>query len=247
MLQFDIVWQLVIHDYHTLFEFQDAKNLALVCREFFSLVKPIVEKLYLLQESAKSPYKVVVVGDYSVGKSNILSQFKYETYQDEINFALKEDFIKKFVFVENKPILLQVWDTPRPSPYRYNTSLKYSNTCGAIIVFDVTNQLSFDNVLTWFLEIQMSCMELVHIALVGNKADLSGKRVVAESTIKGIAERMSIPYYETSAKTGEGIENLFQKFAEDMVKGWAKVNSNEQEPGKGNKAATPKKEKCVLL
>jgi len=166
----------------------------------------------------QAPFKLLLIGDSSVGKSSILLRFCDNTYQEGTVNLTNLDFKTKNITVDNKPVQLQVWDTAGQERFRTITSSFYRGAHGIIVVYDITDQGTFNNVKLWMQEIQRYASSTVCKMLVGNKYDLDDRRVIGTSTAKEYADGLAIPFLETSAKTGHEIENAFQKLTDEVLR-----------------------------
>ena len=120
------------------------------------------------------------------------------------------------VELEGKVIKLQIWDTAGQERFRTITSSYYRGAHGIIVVYDVTDQESFNNVKTWLNEINRYANENVNKLLVGNKSDLTSKKVVDFQTAKAFADEIGIPFLETSAKSATNVEQAFMTMASEI-------------------------------
>eukprot|EP00162_Nutomonas_longa_P009895 comp19562_c0_seq3/m.37313 comp19562_c0_seq3/g.37313 ORF comp19562_c0_seq3/g.37313 comp19562_c0_seq3/m.37313 type:complete len:170 (+) comp19562_c0_seq3:102-611(+) len=118
--------------------------------------------------------------------------------------------------LDNKVIKLQIWDTAGQERFRTITSSYYRGAHGIIVVYDVTDQESFNNVKQWLHEIDRYACENVNKLLVGNKCDLVTKKVVDTNTAKEFAEQLGIPFLETSAKNSTNVEAAFLTMAGEI-------------------------------
>lgn len=118
--------------------------------------------------------------------------------------------------LDSKVIKLQIWDTAGQERFRTITSSYYRGAHGIIVVFDVTDSESFDNVKQWLNEIDRYANENVNKLLVGNKVDLVGKRAVDYETAKAFADEIGVPYIETSAKAATNVEQAFMTMAGEI-------------------------------
>lgn len=146
-------------------------------------------------------------------------------------------------------IKLQIWDTAGQERFRTITSSYYRGAHGIIVVFDVTDQESFNNVKQWLNEIDRYANENVNKLLVGNKCDLEDKRVVEQSTAQAFAEEIGIPYIETSAKNATNVEEAFMTMAGEIKNRMAKEPAmnkpaNTIRPGEGKSIAGQKSSCC---
>jgi len=174
--------------------------------------------------SAELPFKLLLIGDSAVGKSSLLVRFCDEIFQDGNVNLTSVDFKMKSVTVEGRTIQLQVWDTAGQERFRTITSSFYRGAHGIIVVYDVTDQSSFNNVKLWMQEIQRYASAGVSRMLVGNKADLDDRRCTSTSTAKEYADGLGIDFVETSAKTGQDVDKAFETLATAIVRqqagGW---------------------------
>merc|ERR1712007_309513 len=124
---------------------------------------------------------------------------------------------------DGKTIKLQLWDTAGQERFRTITSSYYRGAHGIIVVYDVTDQESFNNVKQWLNEIDRYANESVNKLLVGNKSDLTEKKVVDYQTAKAFADELGIPFLETSAKNATNVEQAFMTMA-------AQIKMQQQPP-----------------
>jgi len=178
--------------------------------------KPSRSKANTIVEVGSKPknsfenFKFVMVGDSGVGKSSIILRCVDGTFTDSFISTIDVDYKEKVVDLNGEKNTLQLWDTAGQERFRTITSSYYRGAQGVIIVFDLTNRKSFDNVRTWIKDVHKFAEEGVYI-LIGNKLDL--ERVVTVEEAEELAETYLLNYYETSCKTGEGIEETFQTIA----------------------------------
>ena len=128
-------------------------------------------------------------------------------------------------------IKLQIWDTAGQERFRTITSSYYRGAHGIIVVYDVTDQESFNNVKQWLNEIDRYANENVNKLLVGNKSDLTAKKVVDYATAKAFADEIGIPFLETSAKSATNVEQAFMTMATEIKNRMASQPVMSQKPG----------------
>ena len=142
----------------------------------------------------------------------------------------------------------QIWDTAGQERFRTITSSYYRGAHGIIVVYDVTDQESFNNVKVWLQEIDRYANENVNKLLVGNKSDLTSKKVVDTETAKAFADELGIPFLETSAKSAANVEQSFMTMAAEIKKRMASqpVMSKQQtvKPGEGRAVQAQKSNCC---
>lgn len=164
--------------------------------------------------------KFIIVGDAYVGKSNLTMRFTRNVFETAQEATIVVEFASKTVYHDNKKYRLQIWDTAGQDAFKVITRNYYRKSIGCIIVFDVTNRKSFDNVRLWFSELKdMSepYRDNQCIALVGNKIDKNQKeRAVSYLEAKETADDLNIMYFEASAKTGENVNDIFDQMVHDI-------------------------------
>jgi len=168
-------------------------------------------------------FKLLLIGDSGVGKSCLLLRFADDTYTESYISTIGVDFKIRTVELDGKTIKLQIWDTAGQERFRTITSSYYRGAHGIIIVYDITDVESFNNVRQWLFEIDRFASEQVNKLLVGNKSDLVNKRVVTTETAKEFAEGLGIPFLETSAKSSTNVEEAFLTMAAQIKTRMASV------------------------
>ena len=173
-------------------------------------------------------FKLLLIGDSGVGKSCLLLRFADDTYTESYISTIGVDFKIHTLNLDGKTIKLQISDTAGQERFRTITSSYYRGAHGIIIVYDVTDMESFNNVKTWLSEIEKYASDNVNKLLVGNKCDLVVKKTVDTNTAKEFADSLGIPFLETSAKNSTNVEEAFMKMAADI-----KARVADQGPAKG--------------
>ncbi|PHT60681.1 Ras-related protein RIC1, partial [Capsicum baccatum] len=166
-------------------------------------------------------FKLLLIGDSGVGKSCLLLRFADDTYQESYISTIGVDFKIRTVEQDGKTIKLQIWDTAGQERFRTITSSYYRGAHGIIVVYDVTDQESFNNVRQWLNEIDRYATPNVNKILVGNKSDLVANRVVSYETAKAFADEIGIPFLETSAKDASNVEQSFMAMTAAVKKSMA--------------------------
>jgi len=161
-------------------------------------------------------FKLLLIGDSGVGKSCLLLRFADDTYTESYISTIGVDFKIRTIELDGKTIKLQIWDTAGQERFRTITSSYYRGAHGIIVVYDVTDQESFTNVKQWLQEIDRYASENVNKLLVGNKCDLTTKKVVDYTTAKEYADQLGIPFLETSAKNATNVEQAFMTMAAEI-------------------------------
>ncbi|XP_019167951.1 PREDICTED: uncharacterized protein LOC109163655 [Ipomoea nil] len=156
-------------------------------------------------------YKVMLIGDCGVGKSNLLSRFTRNKFSFEPKSTLGVEFATRTLRVDDKGVKAQIWDTSGQERYRFITSAYCRGATGALLVYDVTRHVTFENVERWLKELRDHTDQNIVIMLVGNKADLRHLRVVSTEDAKAFAEKEGIYFMETSTLEPLNVENAFME------------------------------------
>jgi Ras-related protein Rab-11A len=158
--------------------------------------------------------KIVVIGDSNVGKSNIVNRYTKDKFTEEIKSTIGVEFGTKKIVIDNVKIKAQIWDTAGQERYKSVTNAYYKSAKGAIVVFDITELNSFNNVDEWIKELKIKADEDCVIILVGNKIDLENKRCISQAEGIEKAKHFGVHYIETSASLAINIDQLFQTLIE---------------------------------
>ena len=153
--------------------------------------------------------KYIIVGDSAVGKSNLLLRFIHDDFKIEYQSTIGVEFDAKNLNIKNKIFRLQIWDSAGQETYRSITRAYYKNCVCAILVYDISNRESFENISQWVNHCIENSPKKVFMILVGNKCDLIESRQIPFEKGKEMAEKNNMMFFETSAKTGENVERIF--------------------------------------
>jgi len=170
-------------------------------------------------------FKLLLIGDSGVGKSCLLLRFADDTYMESYISTIGVDFKIRTIELDGKTIKLQIWDTAGQERFRTITSSYYRGAHGIIIVYDVTDMETFNNVKTWLSEIDKYATDSVNKLLVGNKCDLVVKKAVDYNTAKDYADTLGIPFLETSAKNATNVEQAFMTMSAEIKR---RIQSNPE-------------------
>jgi len=172
-------------------------------------------------------FKLVLVGDSGVGKSNILSRFTRNTFTHEEKSTIGVEFATKIVNIslddkEEKDIRIktQVWDTAGQERYRAITNAYYRNAVGAILVIDITQDRdsTFQNVKRWLRELRSHASDDLVTVMAGNKIDLRETGRISKKDALDFAQKHNMQYFETSALTGTNVNIIFETLVKDIYK-----------------------------
>ena len=167
--------------------------------------------------SSDSVYKVLLLGDSTVGKTCFLMRYTDNTFQEIHMSTIGLDYrLKTMTLNSGKQVKVQIWDTAGQDRFRAITKNYYKGAHGIILIYDVTNQQTFENVTNWINQIKEEASDKVTIFLVGNKIDDVENRKIQTESGKNLAENFQLQFYETSAKTGENVEKTFQALVEKI-------------------------------
>ena len=165
-------------------------------------------------ENGKKYYavKIIIVGEHNVGKTNIISRFADDESNNKVTIGV--DYYKYNLEYKNKIFQLTLWDTAGQEKFRAIIKDYYINCSFAIIVYDITDKKSFESVEHWVKDCKNNGNKNMHIVLLGNKIDLENERKVSTEEGQNLANSFNMDFFEISAKTGENIENIFEKICE---------------------------------
>ncbi|CUS22750.1 LAQU0S06e05182g1_1 [Lachancea quebecensis] len=171
-------------------------------------------------------FKLLLIGDSGVGKSCLLLRFSDDTYTNDYISTIGVDFKIKTVELDGKTVKLQIWDTAGQERFRTITSSYYRGAHGIIIVYDVTDHDSFNDVKMWLQEIDRYATAGVLKLMVGNKSDLQDKRMVEYDVAKEFADSLQIPFLETSALDSSNVEEAFLTMAKQIKESMAQQHKD---------------------
>ncbi|CAH2078645.1 unnamed protein product, partial [Thlaspi arvense] len=181
-------------------------------------------------------FKLVLIGDSGVGKSNLLSRFTRNEFSIESKSTIGVEFATRSVHVDEKVIKAQLWDTAGQERYRAITSAYYRGAVGALLVYDITRHVTFENVERWLKELRDHTDANVVIMLVGNKADLRHLRAVPTEEARSFSERENMFFMETSALDATNVEQAFTHVLTQIYR----VMSRKALDGTGDPTSLPK-------
>ncbi|KAK2844841.1 hypothetical protein Q5P01_011500 [Channa striata] len=218
----------------------------------WTLLKTCREKIYGVNclEAAKMDltlwqyqFRIIMLGDSTVGKSSLLKRYTEDLFLDSINQTVGVDFYVHFLEVEpGVRVKLQFWDTAGQERFRSVTRSYYRNSVGGLLVFDITSRSSFEHIKGWHAEV---CEHVkphkVLFVLVGHKSDqeANGEKMVSREEAEKLAGQLGVPYVEASAKTGQNVKQAFELLAQRVYQGLLSGEIELQEGWDGVKCAAP--------
>ena len=170
-------------------------------------------------------YKVLLLGDSTVGKTCFLLRYCDKRFQEAHLSTIGLDYRLKTMTLESgKKIKLQIWDTAGQDRFRAITKNYYKGANGIILIYDVTNLQTYENVKNWIAQIREEANPNVIIYLAGNKIDVSEEeKVVKTEDGQKIADEFNLPFYETSAKNGNNVNKIFEDLVEKVDEIYSKL------------------------
>ncbi|EYC40167.1 hypothetical protein Y032_0626g825 [Ancylostoma ceylanicum] len=171
-------------------------------------------------------FKVVLIGDSGVGKSNLLSRFARNSFNLESKTTIGVEFATKTVEIDGKLIKAQIWDTAGQERYRAITSAYYRGAVGALLVYDISKQNTLDSCERWLRELREFSNESVSVMLVGNKLDLRHFRAIPTEVALKFAEKNHLAFIETSALDSTNVNEAFTEILTHIYKSVASRHVN---------------------
>ena len=161
-------------------------------------------------------FKVVIVGDSNVGKTNLVKRFMTNTFNKDSKATVGVEFFAKNFIIENRIFKVELWDTAGQERYKAITAAYYKGAKGAMIVYDVTSQSSFDNVEKWHNELILKGSQNINIIVIGNKNDLKQNKIISSEMCKDKGNFLQIPVMETSALDASNVNEAFYLLIKEM-------------------------------
>ncbi|KAK9479962.1 ras family-domain-containing protein [Lipomyces japonicus] len=162
-------------------------------------------------------FKLVLLGESAVGKSSLVLRFVKDQFDDYRESTIGAAFLTQTIALDDSTtIKFEIWDTAGQERYKSLAPMYYRNANCAVVVYDITQAASLDKAKSWVKELQRQANENIIIALAGNKTDLDAKRQVETSVAEAYAQESGLLFFETSAKTGENVTELFTAIAKKL-------------------------------
>merc|ERR1712023_243863 len=193
----------------------------------------VLRQSTMANSSGKPQYdyliKLLLIGDSGVGKSCLLCRYSEDIFNNKFITTIGIDFKIRTIELDGKRIKLQIWDTAGQERFRTITQAYYRGAMGILLVYDVTDDKSYNNIRTWMRNIEQHANEQVVKVLLGNKCDMPDKKMVTYEEGADLAKEFSIKFFETSAKTNVNVEEAFTTIAR-MIKDRKPPSPAEPQP-----------------
>ena len=170
------------------------------------------------REKLDFQYKILILGDATVGKTSILIRYVDDKFDSNSLSTLGVDVRYKFVILNNKKIRMDIWDTAGQERFKNITASYYRGGNGVLVVYDITDRESFENLNSWLIEIEKNANKNVYKLLIGNKSDLEEKRKVTFQEGTDFAKSNGMEFIETSAKTASKVQEAFELLTQKIIK-----------------------------
>ena len=170
------------------------------------------------EENYEMMFKVVLVGDSFVGKTNIMSKYLKNEFQEDSKATVGVEFGAKQFKIENHLVKAQIWDTAGQERYKAITSAYYKGAKGAFVVYDITRKSSFESIEKWVNDLTSTADKKLTIVLIGNKSDLEGQREITKEEGQEKANKLDVAFLETSAFSGENLDKAFEMMVNEIYK-----------------------------
>ncbi|XP_046561316.1 ras-related protein Rab-3 isoform X2 [Haliotis rubra] len=159
-------------------------------------------------------FKLLIIGNSSVGKTSFLFRYADDSFTSAFVSTVGIDFKVKTVFRQDKRVKLQIWDTAGQERYRTITTAYYRGAMGFILMYDVTNEESFNAVQDWCTQIKTHAWSNACVLLVGNKCDAEESRVVDSKEGEDLSKDLGLEFFETSAKENINVKAVFERLVD---------------------------------
>uniref|UniRef100_K3WMV2 Uncharacterized protein n=1 Tax=Globisporangium ultimum (strain ATCC 200006 / CBS 805.95 / DAOM BR144) TaxID=431595 RepID=K3WMV2_GLOUD len=192
----------------------------------------------MVQHSSKYDLliKLLLIGDSGVGKSCVLLRYSDDSFTTSFITTIGIDFKVKTIDIDGKRIKLQIWDTAGQERFRTITTAYYRGAMGILLVYDVTDDHSFQNIRNWMTQIKQNASSNVNKILIANKCDVDpSERVVSTKQGQDLADEFGIKFFETSAKNNLNIDEAFRSIAVDIQKRLAESEHDRLDVANGSK------------
>ena len=177
--------------------------------------------------------QILLIGDSSVGKTSLIQRYANGIFKEEYLATVGLDYYTKQEMINNINVLVKLWDTAGQERFKALTPNYFRNAEGVVLAYDVTNSESFENLKFWINSIKSNLGEkniFIPIIIIGNKIDMEDMRDITKEDANKFAKENNYKYFETSAKTGEGVDEAIRDLVNQVL-----ANSDKNEAAKGER------------
>ncbi|XP_077423244.1 ras-related protein Rab-8B [Vanacampus margaritifer] len=191
-------------------------------------------------------FKLLLIGDSGVGKTCLLFRFSEDSFNTTFISTIGIDFKIRTIELDGKRVKLQIWDTAGQERFRTITTAYYRGAMGIMLVYDITNEKSFENIKNWIRNIEEHATSDVEKMILGNKCDMSDMRQVSKDRGEKLAIDYGVKFLETSAKTSLNVEEAFYNIGRDILHNLSSKTPDSLAGGSGKAVKiTEKKSKRI--
>ncbi len=181
----------------------------------------------MIEDEGDCIYKILLLGDSAVGKTCFLLRFTDNSFEQVHMSTIGLDYRLKTMELPNKRnVKIQIWDTAGQDKFRAITKNYYKGAHGILLIYDITDTNSFDNVKSWIEQIREETGVKVIIYLIGNKNDLVDERKIKPEDGQKIADEFGVPFFESSAKSGMNVNEIFESLVQKIDEEFSKIPDN---------------------
>ncbi|XP_063402946.1 ras-related protein Rab-21-like [Mytilus trossulus] len=188
----------------------------------------------------RNSFKVVLLGEGCVGKTSLVLRYVENKFNDKHLTTLQASFLNKKLNIGGKRVNLAIWDTAGQERFHALGPIYYRDSNGAILVYDITDEDSFQKVKNWVKELRKMLGNDISLCIAGNKIDLEKDRHVAVSDAEAYAKSVGAKHFHTSAKLSKGIDEMFLDLSKSMIE------KSAENGGKNNRTMTKSKSVIVV-
>ncbi|KAM9377470.1 ras-related protein Rab-8B [Pholidichthys leucotaenia] len=199
-------------------------------------------------------FKLLLIGDSGVGKTCLLFRFSEDSFNTTFISTIGIDFKIRTIELDGKRVKLQIWDTAGQERFRTITTAYYRGAMGIMLVYDICNEKSFENIKNWIRNIEEHASSDVEKMILGNKCDMTDRRQVSKDRGEKLAIDYGVKFLETSAKSSINVEEAFYTMGRDILHNLSSKTTDNGAGGAGKPVKITEKKmkkikffKCSLL
>lgn len=167
------------------------------------------------KEDCRMKIKLMMIGEQAVGKTSLTKRYTEKVFSTNIMGTAGLDMHKKIVKINDENLNVTIYDSAGHERFRKITEVQYKGSDGLVLVYDITDSKSFDWIIEWIDKLKSENIPNMEIILIGNKIDLEGRKITRQETNE-LANKYNIPFMETSALTGENVDEAFTKIIQNI-------------------------------